>query len=169
MTSSKPAGGTWDPALGERTSANGVPEVAIAADAVGFCRLAADRIALAGAAALARDQSFDAAGWPRRDSGTADSRAFAVDQVVHREHPVDRLDPGCADHGRLLTDECVDVRDAVPTGRDEALEAEAEHVVPYVVELQSCVEQWLDDPPVVHSLRLHVSSSHAGAGTDGRT
>jgi uncharacterized protein (TIGR03083 family) len=65
-------GGTWDIALGER-SARAVPEVAIVADAVRFCRLVADRIGpaeldahvigaagdaatvLAGAAALALD------------------------------------------------------------------------------------------------------------------
>ena len=64
-------GGTWDVAVGERTGP--APEVAIVADAVGFCRLVADRITpadlgaqvsgaaeaadvvLAGAAALALD------------------------------------------------------------------------------------------------------------------
>jgi uncharacterized protein (TIGR03083 family) len=70
-----PGGGTWDVALGDRADdvPGEVPEVAIVADAVGFCRLVADRIApdelaphlrgavehaprvLAGAAALALD------------------------------------------------------------------------------------------------------------------
>jgi len=66
-------GGTWDVVLGERTGSPDVPEVAIVADAIGFCRLVADRIepdelgahvsgatehadtVLAGAAALALD------------------------------------------------------------------------------------------------------------------
>jgi uncharacterized protein (TIGR03083 family) len=66
-------GGTWDVVLGERTSSGAVPEVAIVADAVAFCRLVGDRITpaeldahlsgatdhadvvLAGAAALALD------------------------------------------------------------------------------------------------------------------
>ena len=66
-------GGTWDVVLGERSAATAVPEVAIVADAVRFCRLVADRISpaelgasvtgatvlaptvLAGAAALALD------------------------------------------------------------------------------------------------------------------
>jgi uncharacterized protein (TIGR03083 family) len=68
-----PGGGTWDVALGERTTPGHVPEVAIVADAVAFCRLVGDRIGpaelgahlsgatghaaavLAGAAALALD------------------------------------------------------------------------------------------------------------------
>lgn len=68
-----PGGGTWDVALGNRTSPAEVPEIGIVADAVGFCRLVADRIDaaelgahvtgaaalvdtfLAGAAALALD------------------------------------------------------------------------------------------------------------------
>ena len=37
-------GGTWDVVLGDRTAGTAVPEVAIVADAVGFCRLVADRI-----------------------------------------------------------------------------------------------------------------------------
>lgn len=37
-------GGTWDVVLGERTAATAVSEVGIVADAVGFCRLVADRI-----------------------------------------------------------------------------------------------------------------------------
>ena len=37
-------GGTWDVVLGDRTAGSTVPEVAIVADAVGFCRLVADRI-----------------------------------------------------------------------------------------------------------------------------
>jgi uncharacterized protein (TIGR03083 family) len=66
-------GGTWDVVVGERAARAEVPEVAIVADAVGFCRLVAARIApadlgahvsgaaghaaavLAGAAALALD------------------------------------------------------------------------------------------------------------------
>jgi uncharacterized protein (TIGR03083 family) len=66
-------GGTWSVALGERTAAQAVPEVGVVADAVGFCRLVANRIGpdelgahvtgsvaqagtvLAGAAALALD------------------------------------------------------------------------------------------------------------------
>jgi uncharacterized protein (TIGR03083 family) len=66
-------GGTWDVALGEREGAAAVPEVAVVADAVTFCRLVANRISpgelrahvsgpmagadrvLAGAAALALD------------------------------------------------------------------------------------------------------------------
>jgi uncharacterized protein (TIGR03083 family) len=66
-------GGTWDVVVGERADPDGVPEVAIVADAVGFCRLVAARITpadlgahvsgadgaaaavLAGAAALALD------------------------------------------------------------------------------------------------------------------
>lgn len=66
-------GGTWDVALGDRSAAPGAPEVGIVADAVGFCRLVANRIeaaelgahltgetaradvVLAGAAALALD------------------------------------------------------------------------------------------------------------------
>jgi uncharacterized protein (TIGR03083 family) len=66
-------GGTWDVVLGDRSDAAGVGEVCIVADAVGFCRLVADRIGpaelgaqvtgvtalaptvLAGAAALALD------------------------------------------------------------------------------------------------------------------
>jgi uncharacterized protein (TIGR03083 family) len=66
-------GGTWSVALGERTAAQAVPELGVVADAVGFCRLVANRIApdelgahltgsvahagtvLAGAAALALD------------------------------------------------------------------------------------------------------------------
>jgi uncharacterized protein (TIGR03083 family) len=66
-------GGTWDVVVGERSAAAPVPEVAIVADAVGFCRLVASRITpadlgahvsgtaaaaaavLAGAAALALD------------------------------------------------------------------------------------------------------------------
>jgi uncharacterized protein (TIGR03083 family) len=68
-----PGGGTWDVPLGDRTSPGDVPEVAIVADAVAFCRLVGDRIGpdelgahltgatghapavLAGAAALALD------------------------------------------------------------------------------------------------------------------
>lgn len=68
-----PGGGTWDVVLGNRTSLPALPELAIVADAVAFCRLVADRIAvgelgahvtgeaalagtvLAGAAALALD------------------------------------------------------------------------------------------------------------------
>jgi uncharacterized protein (TIGR03083 family) len=68
-----PGGGTWDVAVGERAEPVDVPEVAIVADAVGFCRLVSARIApgdlgahvrgaerhadavLAGAAALALD------------------------------------------------------------------------------------------------------------------
>jgi hypothetical protein len=68
-----PGGGTWDVPLGDRTSSAEVPEVAIVADAVAFCRLVGDRIdpdelgahltgaaghapaVLAGAAALALD------------------------------------------------------------------------------------------------------------------
>jgi uncharacterized protein (TIGR03083 family) len=68
-----PGGGTWDVPLGDRTSSAEVPEVAIVADAVAFCRLVGDRIGpdqlgahltgaagyapavLAGAAALALD------------------------------------------------------------------------------------------------------------------
>lgn len=68
-----PGGGTWDVALGDRTAPGNVPEVAIVADAVAFCRLVGDRIdpdelgahmtgatghaptVLAGAAALALD------------------------------------------------------------------------------------------------------------------
>jgi uncharacterized protein (TIGR03083 family) len=37
-------GGTWSLAVGERTGADEVPEVGIVADAVGFCRLVANRI-----------------------------------------------------------------------------------------------------------------------------
>jgi uncharacterized protein (TIGR03083 family) len=66
-------GGTWDVALAERAGESGVPDVAVVADAVGFCRLVANRIGpdelrahlsgavvhagrvLAGAAALALD------------------------------------------------------------------------------------------------------------------
>jgi uncharacterized protein (TIGR03083 family) len=55
-----PGGGTWDVVLGERFAPREVPEVAIVADAVRFCRLAADRIgpadlgaSVTGAAALA--------------------------------------------------------------------------------------------------------------------
>jgi hypothetical protein len=68
-----PGGGTWDVSLGDRKTAGEVPEVAIVADAVAFCRLVGDRIrpdelgahltgaaghattVLAGAAALALD------------------------------------------------------------------------------------------------------------------
>jgi uncharacterized protein (TIGR03083 family) len=68
-----PGGGTWEVPLGDRSSPEGVPEVAIVANAVAFCRLVGDRIppaelgahltgatqhadvVLAGAAALALD------------------------------------------------------------------------------------------------------------------
>jgi uncharacterized protein (TIGR03083 family) len=46
-----PGGGTWDVVLGERATPEGVPEVAIVADAVAFCRLVADRIGPADLAA----------------------------------------------------------------------------------------------------------------------
>ena len=39
-----PGGGTWDLVLGKRPKPVEVPEVAIVADAVAFCRLVADRI-----------------------------------------------------------------------------------------------------------------------------
>jgi hypothetical protein len=66
-------GGTWDVALGKRSARTAVSELGIVADAVGFCRLVANRIApaelgasvtgatalastvLSGAAALALD------------------------------------------------------------------------------------------------------------------
>jgi hypothetical protein len=37
-------GGTWDVALGARTGADGVPALAVVADAVDFCRVVANRL-----------------------------------------------------------------------------------------------------------------------------
>jgi hypothetical protein len=37
-------GGTWDVPLGVRSGETGVPEVAVVADAIAFCRLVANRI-----------------------------------------------------------------------------------------------------------------------------
>ena len=75
-------GGTWDVALGERVAAAAVPEVAIVADAVGFCRLVADRIGR-GRARRARDRGDRARGHRPRRCRRARARLRPASSPVH--------------------------------------------------------------------------------------